>query len=166
MKMRGWYDILTFELSNPAAIKNNKIPQDTAGVLETSVYIQNMIREEIKNGTPADRIFLAGFSQGGAVALFSGLTFEEKLAGILALSTYLPIQAEFEQKRQAIGLETPILICHGLQDNLLPVFMGQHAYEYLQQLNYQDINFKTYPMDHTVCLEELNDVRDWMQGRL
>ncbi len=151
--MRGWYDILSFERGQH---------EDERGILESSLEVQKLIQKELELGIPADHIFLAGFSQGGAIALYAGLTFEHQLAGILALSTYLPIENLLKQNQGLLQIKTPILICHGDDDSVLPLFLAEHARESLKAMGCEDINFKIYPMDHSVCPEEIMDIKQWV----
>jgi len=153
MLMRGWYDIYSFDRT---------AKQDEAGILESSLEVQKLIQKEIDLGIQPAHIFLAGFSQGGAIALYAGLTFGQKLGGILALSTYLPIVNLFEKNHAEINLNTPILICHGDHDSILPLGMAEESYKILKNLNYQNLNLKIYPMDHSVCPEEVMDIKKWL----
>ncbi len=150
--MRGWYDISNLSLDQR---------QDERGVIESSESIQDLIRQEIKLGILPENIYLIGFSQGGAIALFAGLTFEKTLGGIIALSTYLPIAEKFEKNKSEASLKTKILFCHGDQDDLLPIFLGKNSCEKLKNWGYL-VDWKDYPMAHSVCPQELADIRGWL----
>lgn len=153
MMMRGWYDIPDLSFDHR---------QDESGVRESATQIQKLIQQEISSGISSEHIFLAGFSQGGAIALFAGLTFNFKLGGIMALSTYLPIAEKLEKEKSEASLNTPILFCHGDSDSLLPAFLGENSCERLRHMGYQNIEWRSYPMDHSVCPEEILDIRDWL----
>lgn len=155
MIMRGWYDIYTFDRSGP---------EDGPGILESSLELQKLIQKEINSGVRPEHIFLAGFSQGGVICLHAGLSFNQKLGGILALSTYLPASDLFKKNSNLINLKTPILICHGDQDSILPLGLAERNYQFLKSLNYENLDFKVYPMDHSVCPEEIIDIKKWFQS--
>jgi len=152
--MRGWYDIPSLDFHHN---------QDEAGILESSLAIQKLIKQEIDVGIPAEKIFLIGFSQGGAIALFAGLSFDHKLGGVLALSTYLPIQEKFKKEKTEASLKTPVLFCHGREDSLLPMFLAERSAEILKNMGYQ-VTWKDYPMAHSVCPEELIDIREYIKA--
>jgi phospholipase/carboxylesterase len=154
-RMPAWYDILSLDGSN------RKI--DEAGILATRHRIRALIMRENARGIPSDRIVLAGFSQGGAMAYTVGLTHPEKLAGIMPLSAYNPapdlIQSEFDP----INRDTPIFAGHGTQDNVVLLPMGTDARDLAQQLGCT-VEWHTYPMAHSVCIEEIRDIGQWLTG--
>ena len=133
--------------------------EDEAGMVESRDYFRQLVQQEVDSGIPADRIVLGGFSQGGAVALFSGLTSLVKLAGIIGMSTYLPLTLKLEStylpKAPAINVnaQTPILMCHGTVDPVLPFQLGRLSKEHLLKLGYP-VEWKEYQMPHTAVPEE------------
>jgi phospholipase/carboxylesterase len=150
MRMRAWYDIYSLE---------DLTQEDEAGILQTEKSINELIRAEIDNGIPSNRIILAGFSQGGAMALFAGLRYPQPLAGILALSTYLPLA---NQPLQTANRNIPIFMAHGRFDPVLPMSLGQQTYMLLKKLNYP-IEWHEYPMEHQVCAEEIAAISQWLR---
>lgn len=154
--MRAWYDIKSFTPEGRA---------DAAGLEESSRRITGCLEREVMRGVAADRIVLAGFSQGGAVALTAGLRFPERLAGILALSTYLPFPARLAEEKSAANTDVPILMCHGQLDPVVPVAMGLEARDQLRAQGYP-VDWHEYPMQHEVCAEELALIARWMRQRL
>ena len=154
--MRAWYDIKEMNLHNRADMK---------GVLESEQSLDALIQEQIDKGIAADKIIIAGFSQGGVVALFTGLRYPQKLAGILAMSCYLPTADKLPDDLSAINQQTPILQMHGTQDEVVVMQAGKIANELLVNANYP-AQWKTYPMAHTVVLEQLTDIANWIQEKL
>lgn len=154
--MRAWYDIKSMDLHNRA---------DMAGVLESEIAVCGLIQEQIDAGIPADKIVLAGFSQGGVMSLFSGLRFPETLAGIMALSCYLPTAERMPSDLSEANKATPILQHHGEQDDVVPVSAGKMANEMLITNGY-DVEWKTYTMPHTVQPQQLIDIAKWLKSRL
>ena len=153
--MRAWYDIKSFTPEGRA---------DAAGLAESVERVNTYLRAEIGRGLPASRIVLAGFSQGGAVALSAGLRFAERLAGILALSTYLPFPARLSAEKSAANASVPILACHGRMDPVVPIAMGLEARDALQAHGYA-VEWHEYPMQHEVCAAELVAVGRWLRER-
>ncbi|HWY25927.1 MAG TPA: carboxylesterase [Nevskia sp.] len=156
MPMRGWYDITSLTRLDQ---------QDEAGIRASARRVQNTIEDEVSAGIPRQRIVLAGFSQGGAIALHAGLRQSEALGGILALSTYLPLQSRIMGELSAAGRGTPILMCHGLYDNVLPLALGSSSRDSLRQLGCA-VEWRDYPMQHQVCEEEIEDIATWLKARL
>lgn len=154
--MRAWYDIHGFD---PRA------PQDEAGVRRSIDAVEALIGREHERGVPSERIVLAGFSQGGAVALAAGLRHAQRLAGIVALSTYLPIAATLAPERSAANAQVPIFWGHGSADPVVMLQRGLDSRQLLEALGYA-IDWHTYPMPHSVCAEELADLRRWFAARL
>ncbi len=152
--MRAWFDIYNLSESGPF---------DEAGINEAINSVHQLIQREINNGIPADKIILAGFSQGGYIALLSGLFFSQRLAGIIGLSTFLWHTHDFEQRLQSENQHTPIFLAHGSYDPLVLLRFGEHTATYLKNNGY-DVNFYTYPMPHTVCLEEIKALSIWLQN--
>ena len=127
--------------------------------------IRQFLGREIERGIPASRIVLAGFSQGGAMALQTGLRYPDKLAGIMALSAYLPLAAKVAQERNPENQHTSIFMGHGSIDNVVPVPLARKSQAYLAQLGY-NVEWHEYPMMHEVCREELDDIGNWMTNVL
>lgn len=153
--MRAWYDIYHLDRLNP---------EDEVGMAASEKQIHNLIQQELDRGIPSHRIVLAGFSQGGAMALYTGLRYPKPLAGILALSCYLPCPHATEEKANPVNKDIPILMTHGLKDDVLPIELAQTSYQQLQKLHYPII-WREYPMQHQVCQPELVDIADWLVQR-
>lgn len=155
-EMRAWYDIISFTPEGRA---------DVAGLAEASQRVMDYVRAESEAGVPASRVVLAGFSQGGAVALFAGLRHPERLAGILALSTYLPFPEKLAADKSAANAQVPILMCHGREDPMVKLWMGSESRDLLGSQGY-GVEWHDYPMQHELCIEELADVSRWLRARL
>jgi phospholipase/carboxylesterase len=156
MSMRAWYDIYGFDLL---------ARQDEAGVRASIAQVEALIAREQERGVPSERILLAGFSQGGAIALAAGLRHPQKLAGIIALSTYLPIADSLAAERSAANATVPIFWGHGTLDPVVILQRGLDSRSLLETLGYQ-VAWHTYPMPHAVCPEEIADLRRWIGERL
>lgn len=156
MRMRGWYDVQGLELM---AI------EDEAGILASVAEVERLIARERQRGVDSQRILLAGFSQGGAVALAAGLTHAERLAGIVALSTYLSIAARIEAQRAPIQGGLPVFIGHGAVDPIVPQMLGLAARQRLQAWGHP-VEWHSYGMPHSVCAEEIRDLSGWMERHL
>jgi phospholipase/carboxylesterase len=154
--MRAWYDIRSFTPEGRA---------DASGLAQSVGRVNGYLRQEIARGVAASRIVLAGFSQGGAVALAAGLRFPEPLAGILALSTYLPFPQTLTAERSVANADVRILMCHGRHDPVVHVTLGQEARDVLIGLNYT-VEWHEYPMQHEVCTAEIAEVGRWLKERL
>ena len=154
--MRAWYDIKGI---------NREAQEDEAGIRESASIVGECIVREAERGISANRIVVAGFSQGGAIALHSGLRHPDTLAGIMALSTYLPLRASVAQEASAANRSTPILMCHGTHDGVVPIQLGDMSRQQLVDLGYA-IDWRTYPMQHSVSTEEIADISRWLQSRL
>jgi phospholipase/carboxylesterase len=152
--MRAWYDIRTIDVGD----------QDERGIRRSDEAIRALIDREVERGIPARRIVLAGFSQGGAMALFAGLRHPERLAGILCLSGYLLLADALTTEASAANRSVPILQAHGMYDDVVPLELGLRGSERLTECGY-DVDWREYPMAHQVCLEELRDIGEWM-GRV
>ena len=150
--MRAWYDILGFD---PAA------GEDADGIQGSADAVRALIQRERERGVPSARIALAGFSQGGAVALHAGLRYPERLAGILALSTYLPLAPRLASETQPANAGIPIFMAHGADDPVIALRFAQASYERLRHLAYP-VEWHVYPMGHMLCAEEVRDIRDWL----
>lgn len=156
MSMRAWYDIAAFDLN---------ARQDEAGMRASIGEVETLIAREHSRGVPSERIVLAGFSQGGAIALAAGLRHPEKLAGIIALSTYLPLHAALAGERSAANATTPIFWGHGIADPVVILQRGVDSRDLLLSQGYA-LEWHTYPMAHAVCAEEIGDLRHWLTQRL
>lgn len=156
MRMRAWYDIKSLNFNSRA---------DVSGVVESAQQVEALIEAEHKKGIPYDRIVLAGFSQGGVIALHLGARFGHKLAGILALSTYMCEPENLAAQSVDVNKQTPIMMAHGEQDEVVPVFLGHTAYKTLVDNGF-DASWTTYTMQHNVCLNELNDISAWLTSVL
>ena len=152
--MRAWYDIGYEDLS---------LREDEKGVRESQAAIDQLIEREKARGVPAGRIALAGFSQGGAIALQCGLRYPERLAGIIALSTYLPLPDKVESERSEANSATRILMAHGIEDPIVPLKLAQASCSRLLTLGYQ-VEWHEYEMPHSVCPEEIEEVGKWLRA--
>ena len=153
MTMPAWYDVYGLEAGTP---------QDEPGLDRAAEWVSDLIDREARRGVPAERLVLAGFSQGGAVALHAGLRFSGGLAGIMGLSTYLPLRDHLAQARAAANRDTPIFLAHGHQDPVLGFDLGVASRDALQALGHP-VEWHEYPMAHQVCLEEIRDVGAWLR---
>jgi len=153
MAMRSWYDIYVADLVRR---------EDEAGLRASQQAVEALIARENERGIPTERIVLAGFSQGCAMALQTGLRHPQKLAGIIGLSGYLPLASSVENERHAANHDTPIFMAHGTMDPVVPLERSQASFEALQQMGY-NVRFKTYPMPHSVCLEEIQDIASFLR---
>lgn len=151
--MRAWYDILDADL----ALNE----EDEHGLRASESTITALLDKEIRRGIPASRIVLAGFSQGGAIALQTGLRYQRKLAGMLVLSGYLPLMSKVERERNAVNQLTPVFMGHGTIDNVVPMSLAVASRAHLTQVGYS-VEWHEYPMMHGVCNEELSDVSAWL----
>ncbi|MGH8131119.1 MAG: alpha/beta hydrolase [Steroidobacteraceae bacterium] len=156
MRMRAWFDIKTLTAEGRA---------DEAGIRDSVAMLGQFIAAERAAGVAAERIVIAGFSQGGAIALHGALRYPERLAGILALSCYLPLQATLAAELAEANRRTPILMCHGQYDPVLPIELGVMAREWLRAAGYT-VGWKEYPMQHQVCLPEIQDISGWLGSRI
>ena len=156
MVMPAWYDIRAADFSRG---------EDSEGIRESEQQLQALVRREVDNGIPPERIVLAGFSQGGAIALHTGLRYPQPLAGILALSSYLPLADTLAKEAAAANSRVPIMMAHGTQDPVVPVMLALQSRDRLEQLGYR-VNWHSYPMQHALCPEEVGELRDWLQRRL
>lgn len=154
--MRAWYDIHGFDA---------RARQDEAGIRNAIAAVEALIAREHARGVPSERIVLAGFSQGGAVALAAGLRHRQRLAGIVALSTYLPIAGTLAAERSAANAAVPIFWGHGSADPVVLLQRGLDSRLLLEELGYA-VDWHTYPMPHSVCAEEIGDLRHWLSARL
>ncbi|MBP6596364.1 MAG: dienelactone hydrolase family protein [Arenimonas sp.] len=154
-RMRAWYDIRNLEIDQRA---------DEQGVRESIAQVEVLVARENERGVPSERVLLAGFSQGGAIALAAGVRREAALGGIVALSTYLPMASTTAGEATRAGLATPVFMAHGAQDPVVPEALGLRSRAALQALG-MAIDWRSYPMPHSVCAEEIRDLGDWLQLR-
>ncbi|MEO0615892.1 MAG: alpha/beta fold hydrolase [Pseudomonadota bacterium] len=156
LSMPSWYDILGLD-------RNSQV--DEAGIRESVEFLRGLIAEQQTAGIARERIVVAGFSQGGAVALFSSLTDETPVAGVLALSTYLPLSDTVAREHANHGDALPILMVHGEYDPVLPLPLASQSRDAIQAMGYT-VRWQTYPMPHSVCAEEIELMREWLLERL
>lgn len=154
--MRAWYDILGTDLVRR---------EDEAGLRKSQKAIEQLIENEKARGIPAERIILAGFSQGCAMTLQTGLRYPEKLAGLLCLSGYLPLNAMVAAERSPANQSAPIFMGHGTVDPVVPIIRAEQSRDVLQSLGYK-IEWHQYPMPHSVCAEEIDHIGDWLRKLL
>jgi len=150
--MRAWYDLVGL---------NRWAAEDVAGFSETDAQIRQLIAKEAERNIPANRIVLAGFSQGGAVSLYTALRFRESLAGVMALSCYLPRESSFSAERAPANDATPIFMAHGQGDTMLPMSLGVQSRDFLKARGYA-VEWHDYPMAHAVCAAEIADIREFL----
>ena len=151
--MRAWYDIAYQELA---------FKEDERGLRESQKLIEELIVRENTRGIPSSRIVLAGFSQGGVLALQTGLRQSKLLAGLMALSSYLPMSPMIEVERNAASNSVPIFMGHGITDNIVPLALGRMSRDTLIKLGYE-VDWHQYTMPHSVCPEELADIGVWLK---
>ena len=151
--MRAWYDVYALE---------GERREDADGVRASQAKVEELIACENARGVPATRLVLAGFSQGGAIALQTGLRHGERLAGIMALSTYLPVASTLAAEASAANRTVPIFMAHGLDDPLIPIERAAMSRRRLEAAGYA-VEWHEYPMAHAVCMEEIADVSAWLQ---
>jgi phospholipase/carboxylesterase len=154
MRMRAWYDIFQF----------GDGPEDEAGIRASEGLLKELVAVEKKRGVPSDKIVLAGFSQGGAIVLQTGLRYPERLAGIMALSTYLPLQEKIGEANSA-NRDVPIFMAHGAYDDIIPLARAQQSKDLLVKAGYP-VEWRTYPMPHSVCPEELGHISAFLAKTL
>lgn len=152
--MRAWYDIVSLDFS-PGR-------EEAEGVRESARYLEALIDRENERGIPDQRIVLAGFSQGGVIALHTGLRHPRRLAGILALSCYLPLSDTLDAEAAEANREVPIFMAHGREDAVIPYELGKRSAKILKAGAYA-VQWRGYTADHTVCAEELQDIENWLQ---
>jgi phospholipase/carboxylesterase len=157
--MRAWYDVSFGDL------EGNTKRADEKGVRQSQAQIGELIAREHARNIPFKNIVLAGFSQGGAISLQTGLRYPETLAGVMALSSYLPCADSFAAEAAPANSQTPVLIAHGTQDPVVPYAMGKASYDRLLAAGYK-VEWREYPMPHSVCLEEVRDIGAWLTAVL
>lgn len=154
--MRAWYDIVASGID---------AQQDAVGIRASQAELEKLITQEKQRGIAARNIYLAGFSQGGVIALQTGLRHTERLGGILALSTYLPLAKTLEEEASEYAKDMPIFMAHGRSDTVIPYATGKISAEKLSELGYP-LEWHEYAMPHSVCMEEVQDIEAWLTRRL
>lgn len=155
MAMRAWYDIRSPQIEQA---------EDESGIRQSQSQLESLIQREIDRGIDSQCIILAGFSQGGAIALQTGLRYTKPLGGILALSTYLPLVQSFAAECSDANHAIPIFMAHGRFDPIVPLSLAEDSLHFLQEAGYP-VEWKVYPMPHQVCLDEINDIGLWLRQR-
>lgn len=150
--MPAWYDLFGLGLDSK---------QDEAGIRSAEVLLAQLIAEQVEDGIPSDKIVVIGFSQGGALALHTALRYQQKLAGAMVLSSYLPIADFLEEEKATENYGLPVFVAHGVKDAVLPLEAAEITCKYLRDLDYQ-VDDHVYPMGHEVCLAEINDISVWL----
>lgn len=152
-QMRAWFDIYGLSRNSPL---------DKSGIEESKKNIENLITKELALGIESDKIILAGFSQGGALALHCGLNYPKKLAGILVLSGFLMFAEQLPKLKYSSNKKTPILVMHGEDDSIVPINWAKHSKEQLDEQNY-NVKWEAFKMQHNVCMEEIKIISEWLQ---
>jgi len=152
MRMPGWYDIKGISIEDK---------QDAVGMAESHALLDGLIQDQIDGGIPSENIIIAGFSQGGAVAYFTAIRSPAKLAGVLALSTYLPFAEATQEEQTGENIDTPIFASHGTQDPVVPIALGKASADSLTSLGYSVV-WKSYPMEHNVVIQQIKDIGVWI----
>ena len=156
MRMRAWYDIKSMDFDKRA---------DLTGVRESAEQVEQLIEAEISNGVPPEKIILAGFSQGGVIALHLGPRFSKSLGGIMGLSTYMCQPELLADEAHPANQQTPVFMAHGEMDDVVPIAMGKAAYDTLTANQYK-VSWQSYRMQHNVNMDEINAISQWLQARL
>jgi phospholipase/carboxylesterase len=157
--MRAWYDILALDFTG--------VRESESDIRASQAQVEALIRRENERGIPSERIVMVGFSQGGAMALHVGLRWPERLAGIVGLSAYLIMADRLADERSPANASTPMLICHGSQDGVVPVWLGKAAFEQIATLDPErPITWRDYPMDHAVCPEEIAEIARFLHAQI
>jgi phospholipase/carboxylesterase len=151
--MRAWYDIIGVDLSRR---------EDEKGLRASQAMVEQLIAQEKARGIPAERIVLAGFSQGCAMTIQTGLRHPEKLAGLLCLSGYVPLHTTIAEERHPSNQATPIFMAHGRGDQVIPIIRAEQSRDLLRSLGYE-VEWHEYPMPHSVCQEEVDDISAWFR---
>ena len=152
VEMRAWYDIYGLTVDSR---------EDTQGIRQSQLYIESLINAEISRGIPANKIVIAGFSQGGAMALHTALRFKQSLAGVIALSAYLPLQAALATEKTLENQAIKLFMAHGSHDEVITMQTCQASIKALQNAQYL-IDWHEYAMEHTVCAQEIEDIRHFL----
>jgi len=160
MTMRGWYDVMSL---------NRDGAQDEEGIRQSTLILESLIERERKRGIESNRIIIAGFSQGGAIAIHTALRYPKKLGGLLALSTYLPLESslknEVVENERSQPRDLPIFLAHGQYDPVIPFDAGKKSGLILEEMGFP-VSWNEYPMDHSVCQSEIKDIGLWISKNL
>lgn len=156
MVMTGWYDIYGLALDSK---------EDSSGIEQSRKLITNLIEKEIKRGVDHNKIIIGGFSQGGAMALYAGLTFHQELRSLISLSGYCVLANKLQKELVAANKNTPIWMAHGLFDPVVTLNLGTTSFEIFKKLNL-NVTFKKYPIEHSVSLEEISDLSIYLNNIL
>ena len=156
MPMRAWFDIISVE---------EGAPEDEDGIRQSTTLLEALIEREHQRGVPYERIVLAGFSQGGAIAMFTTLRYAHKMAGLMVLSSYLPLADKFAIERNTANLSIPMFLAHGVTDALLPISHGFKCRETLSEWG-AELEWHEYPIGHAVCPDEIMHIAIWLRGIL
>ena len=151
--MRAWYDIVATDLGER---------QDAEGIKRSAVQLNALIEAEIKAGTPAEKIILAGFSQGGAIILQTGLRYPARLGGIMVLSSYVPLAETISEEKHPANQDVPIFYAHGVQDDIIPINFAEQSRDLLEAQGYS-VEWNSYPMSHAVIPDEIDAIGVWLQ---
>lgn len=154
--MPAWYDILTLDWNGP---------EDADGIRAGALQLQHLIERETQRGIPSSHVFIGGFSQGGSVALFTGLRHPQPLAGIIALSTWMPQPATLAAEQSTANRSLPIFMAHGTRDPTVPMAFGARSTDQLRDAGHH-VDWRTYAMEHAVCAQEVADLNDWLATRV
>lgn len=154
--MRAWYDIVSLQVNTHA---------DQKGIHHSVEQLTRLIDNEIARGIPSHKIILGGFSQGCVIALTTGLTYPKPLAGILALSGYLPFADDVMKKASAANKSIPVFLGHGTDDMVVPFFLGEETRSVLTTFNYP-VAWHPYQMQHSVCTKEIQDIGEWIKAKI
>jgi phospholipase/carboxylesterase len=153
LEMRAWYDIAGFDFR----------VEDDPGIRASAAAVARLVDREVERGVAAERIVLAGFSQGGAIALHLGLREPRRLAGVLALSTYLPLATTLAHEKSAANAALPIFMAHGEYDPVIPLALGDNSRRFLEREGYA-VDWHVYPMPHSVCAPEIAAIAAWLEA--
>jgi len=153
MPMRAWYDILATDIGRR---------EDEAGIRRSATLIEALLQREQERGIDTRHIVLAGFSQGCAMTLHTGLRYPRPLAGLVGLSGYLPVADKFDAERHPANFMTPVFMAHGTADPVIPLQRADASRQHLQQAGY-NVEWHTYPMQHSVCLDEIRDISAFLR---
>lgn len=151
-EMRAWYDLFGLTAGSR---------EDEAGIIKTQTTIEQLIQYELDKGIPSNKIVIAGFSQGGAIALHTALRYQQPLAGVIALSTYLPLKSTFAAQKSPQNQQTPIFMAHGTDDDVISIETSRLSLSVLQTEQYA-VAWHEYPMAHSVSMAEIDDIRTFL----
>jgi phospholipase/carboxylesterase len=160
MRMRAWYDISDVGWGGFGP----GVAEDAAGIRESAGVVGRLVDREVQRGLAPSRVVIAGFSQGGAIALQHALRAPRRLGGVLALSTYLPLAASVAQERSPANADVPILMAHGSADPVIPLILAEASRARLEQLGYA-VDWQVYPMAHAVCRPQIEAIGKWLAAR-